>query len=51
MKVPLSITKLENKELRIISDSTKTGWLTHGKHNLIFEKNFSKFAGKNIQYL
>ena len=45
MKVPLSITNLENKELRIITDSLKTGWLTHGKHNLIFEKNFSKFVG------
>lgn len=45
MKVPLSITKLESQETKLITDSLKTGWLTHGKHNLIFESKFSNYIG------
>ena len=45
MKVPLSITSLQKQEIKLISDSLKTGWLTHGKNNLIFEKKFSKYIG------
>ena len=45
MKVPLSITNLQIQEIKLVSDSLKTGWLTHGKQNLIFENNFSKYIG------
>ena len=33
MKVPLCITKLQSKELKIINESLKTSWLTQGKIN------------------
>ncbi len=45
MKVPLCITKLQSKELKIINKSLKTGWLTHGKSNHDFEKKFSSYIG------
>jgi len=45
MKVPLSISQLTNKEIKIVADSLKTGWLTHGKNNLIFENKFSNYIG------
>jgi len=45
MKVPLSISKLSDKEIKLVSKSLRTGWLTHGKNNLDFEKKFSKYIG------
>ena len=45
MKVPLSITSLQSQEIKLISDSLKTGWLTHGRQNLIFENKFSNYIG------
>ncbi len=45
MKVPLSITNLQPQEIKLVSDSLKTGWLTHGKQNLIFENKFSNYIG------
>jgi dTDP-4-amino-4,6-dideoxygalactose transaminase len=45
MKIPLSITQLTNKEIKIVAQSLKTGWLTHGKNNLIFESKFSNYIG------
>lgn len=44
-KIPLFRTLLEKKDYKAISQSLKTGWLTHGKNNLVFEKNFSKLIG------
>jgi len=35
---------LEKADYLTILNSLKTGWLTHGKNNLIFEKNFSKYV-------
>jgi len=48
MKIPLCKTVLTKKELNIISKSLKTGWLTHGKKNIEFEKNFKKII--NVKY-
>lgn len=48
MKIPLSISKITNKEIKLISDSLKTGWLTHGKNNLYFEQKFSRYI--NTRY-
>lgn len=45
MNIPLCKTKLTQLELREISSSLKTGWLTHGKKNIEFENNFKKLIG------
>ena len=34
---------LDETDYLLMLRSLKTGWLTHGKNNLIFEKNFSKY--------
>ena len=45
MQVPLCKPSIDNNELKIITKSLKTPWLTHGPYNLKFEKLFSnKFA-------
>ena len=36
---------LDNNDYLMIHKSLKTGHLTHGKNNLLFEKNFSKLIG------
>ena len=41
-KIPLSKPWLIDKEFALIKNSLKSGWLTHGPQNLIFEKKFSK---------
>ena len=40
MKIPLCKPSIDNRELRTITKSLKTPWLTHGPYNLKFEKNF-----------
>ena len=41
--ISLSKPNISKKEISLISKSLKSGWLTHGPNNLIFEKNFSKY--------
>ncbi|MBD1140958.1 DegT/DnrJ/EryC1/StrS aminotransferase family protein [Pelagibacterales bacterium SAG-MED39] len=41
-KISLSKPNISKKEINIINKSLKSGWLTHGPNNRIFEKNFSK---------
>ena len=41
MQIPLCKPSIDNKELKIILNSLKTPWLTHGPYNLKFEKLFS----------
>ena len=36
---------LTNKDYKVINNSLKTGWLTHGPNNLKFEKFFCKVTG------
>lgn len=45
MKVPLSLSILSKTEIKLITNSLKTGWLTHGKNNLVFENKFSNLIG------
>ena len=47
-KIPLFRSFLEKNDYRVIQNSLKTGWLTHGKNNLDFEKKFSKLI--NVKY-
>ncbi len=44
-KIALFKSLVNKKDLNLIVESLKTGWLTHGKNNLIFEENFSKLIG------
>jgi len=46
--IPLFKPLLTNKDYKIIKKSLKTGWLTHGPNNLIFEKKFAKLI--NVKY-
>ena len=41
MQIPLCKPSIDNNELKIITKSLKTPWLTHGPYNLKFEKLFS----------
>jgi len=45
MKIPLCKPSIDTKELNLIKNSIKTGWLTHGPENRKFEENFNKFIG------
>ena len=36
---------LINEDYKVIKDSLKTGWLTHGPKNLEFENKFCKLIG------
>ena len=44
-KIALFKSLVNNSDYKIIVKSLKSGWLTHGKNNLIFEENFSKLIG------
>ena len=46
--IPLFKPSLTSNDYRAIQNSLKTGWLTHGPQNLIFEKNFTKLI--NVKY-
>ena len=41
-KIQLFKSFLNKKDFYVMNQSLKSGWLTHGKNNLIFEKKFSK---------
>ncbi len=45
MKISLSKPELDKKDLSIIINSLKSGWLTHGPENLKFENFFKKKIG------
>ena len=40
--IPLFKSKIDSKDFKAMNESLKTGWLTHGKNNLIFEKKYLK---------
>lgn len=44
MKVKLSKTSFLKSELDLVRNVLKSGWLTHGKYNIEFEKLFKKFT-------
>ena len=44
-KIHLSKPQFVNRDYKTVLKSLKTGWLTHGQNNLIFEQNFSKLVG------
>ncbi len=44
-KIPLFKSLVDRNDYKEMFKSLKTGWLTHGKNNIIFEKKFSKLIG------
>ena len=44
-KIPLFKSLIDKSDYAAMIKSLKTGWLTHGQNNLIFEQNFSKLVG------
>ena len=47
-KISLFKPLLTNNDYKVIQNSLKTGWLTRGPKNLIFERNFTKLI--NVKY-
>ena len=45
MKIPLSKTYLDKKELSAVKKVLDSGWLTHGPKNQEFEELFAKYIG------
>ena len=45
MKIPLCKSFLSKQDINVITNSLKTGWLTHGKMNIEFENYFNKIIG------
>ena len=45
MQIPLCKPSIDNQELKIILNSLRTPWLTHGPYNVKFEKSFSNKFG------
>jgi len=44
-KIPLCVPSIDNKEYGIVKKILKSKWLTHGRYNELFEKNFAKYLG------
>ena len=44
-QIPLFKSILKKQDYNAIQKSLKTGWLTHGSNNLVFEKKFRKLIG------
>ena len=44
-KIPLCKPSILQKDIKILNDVIKSGWLAHGKYNEIFEKSFAKYIG------
>lgn len=42
-KIQLFKSFLDKKDFQVMKNSLESGWLTHGKNNLIFEKKFSQY--------
>ena len=47
-KIHFSKPELLKEDYKIVQNSLKTGWLTHGPNNLLFEKKFCKLI--NVKY-
>lgn len=45
MKIPLCIPEIGEKELKLVSEVLKSGWLAHGPKTEEFEKNFAEYIG------
>ena len=43
--VPLSLPDISDKEIKLVSNVIKSGWLAHGEWNKKFEDSFSNFIG------
>jgi len=44
-KIPLFKSILKKQDYKVVEKSLKTGWLTHGSNNLLFEKKFNELIG------
>ena len=44
-RIPLFKSIIDQQDYKAMFSSLKTGWLTHGKNNLLFEKKFSEYIG------
>ena len=42
MKIPLCKPSIDNHEIKLVSKSLKSAWLTHGPYNKKFENLFNK---------
>ncbi len=42
--IKFSIPNIQQKDIKIVSQVIKSGWLTHGKYTSFFEKEFKKFT-------
>ena len=45
MKIPLCRPSIDNNEIKLVTRSLKSSWLTHGPYNQKFEKLFNKKFG------
>jgi len=45
MKIPITKTVLDEKEMAAIQEPLKTGWVVQGPHVKAFEENFADFTG------
>ena len=44
-EIKFSISNIDNKDIELVENILKSGWLTHGKYTSMFEKEFCKFTG------
>ncbi len=44
-RIPLFKSIIDQQDYKAMLSSLKTGWLTHGKNNLSFEKKFAEYIG------
>tara|TARA_B100002019_G_C21268861_1_gene600971 strand:+ start:35 stop:1147 length:1113 start_codon:yes stop_codon:yes gene_type:complete len=43
--IKFSKSNINNKDINLVKNILKSGWLTHGKYTALFEKEFAKFTG------
>ena len=44
-KIPLCKPSILQKDIKLLNEVIKSGWLAHGKYNEIFEDKFAKYIG------
>ena len=48
MRIKFANHKFTNKDLKIVNNIIKSGWLTHGKYTNAFEKEFKNFTNSKF---
>ena len=49
--IKFSKTNISDKDIKLVGEIIKSGWLTHGKFTTDFENQFKKYTKSNMPFL